>query len=706
MTDKLIQQSSRHSVFTQRFAGHLANLFDPYLERIQRELKVLMVDIPESTQNMRRINQLTREFRRVSVDVYGEYNLDVLFPDLELFSTDESIWQVNSLDSVIESDSINLKTPAPAQVWAGVNTTPLVLPDANVVRMLDPFVKDWEAGQIKKVNDIIRTGFVTGRTNAQITQDIAGKNGYLDNQNRQSIKTMVRTATTHTSNLARQKTMEENDDIVIGYEWVSTLDNRTSSICRFLDGKVYKHTDKKKRYPPAHPNACLKGTMITTSAGQKAIEDIVVGDLVLTHNGRYKKVTTVMAREHDGLARDLIDSFGSGVSLTNEHPVLTLSKGWCEVGDIERGDNLFYNTEKLKRPNNSALPKITQSVLLDSHHIVTDTTEELISYGIFSNTRGMSSAVNLDNGTTDNKISNVLINRPLEFIRNTKTIKYINEYLFVPCRVILKNSSSSFRPLTKSFEAFTRVFVFHPFTGVTRAFSMPFRVNFRPVIFASRLWNKLGVSPNGIALASCFNAKLDTPLPDGVVRKSVLPFNKSKAFTFAPMIGLYNSFNKFICNFFHSKSASDKWLSVSVTSIVEYHYKGWVYNLSVEDDETYIANGFLVHNCRSSTAPVLDERFKIDDIRTTRASRGVEGGQQVAAESTYYGWLKSQGAQGKNGRAFVMDVLGKERGKLFLDGGLSAQKFKQLTTDELFQPIPLDELRKKTSLQLAFDKIG
>ena len=363
MTDKLIQQSSRHAVFTQRFAGHLANLFDPYLERIQRELKVLMVDMPETTQNMRRINQLTREFRKVSIDVYGEYNLDVLFPDLELFSEDESIWQVNSLDSVIKSDSIDLKTPAPAQVWAGVNSTPLVLPDANVVRMLDPFVKDWEAGQIKKVNDIIRTGFITGRTNAQITQDIAGKNGYLDNQNRQNIKTMVRTATTHTSNLARQQTMEENDDIVIGYEWVSTLDSRTSNICKGLDGKIFKHNDKKKRYPPAHPN------------------------------------------------------------------------------------------------------------------------------------------------------------------------------------------------------------------------------------------------------------------------------------------------------------------------------------------------------CRSSTAPVLDERFKIDDIRTTRASRGVEGGQQVAAESTYYGWLKGQGAQGKNGRAFVMDILGKERGKLFLDGGLSAQKFKQLTTDELFQPIPLDELRKKTSLQLAFDKI-
>ena len=111
-------------------------------------------------------------------------------------------------------------------------------------------------------------------------------------------------------------------------------------------------------------------------------------------------------------------------------------------------------------------------------------------------------------------------------------------------------------------------------------------------------------------------------------------------------------------------------------------------------------------NCRSSTAPVLDARYKLDDSVNTRASRGADGGQQVNADSTYYGWLKEQGAQGKDGRAFVVDVLGKERGKLFLDGGLSADKFKQLTLDEMFQPIPLDALRKKQSLQLAFDQIG
>ena len=363
MTDLTIQQSARHAVFVQRFAGHLANLFDPYLSELQRELKIVMADAPTDTTSIRRINSTIAEYRATSAIIYAKYNTDELLLQLSEFSQDEAAWQAASLDTAIESKSISIVLPAAEQVAASVLGNALVFPDSQGVKLLDPFIKDWEAGQIKKVGDIIRTGFVTGRTNQQITQDIAGKGGYLDNQNRKSIKAMVRTATTHTSNLARQATFDANDDIITGYEWVSTLDNRTSSICKGLDGKVYKNKDKNKRYPPAHPN------------------------------------------------------------------------------------------------------------------------------------------------------------------------------------------------------------------------------------------------------------------------------------------------------------------------------------------------------CRSSTAPVLDERYNLDDSSTTRASRGAEGGQQVKADLTYYEWLKEQGNQGPKGRAFVEDVLGKERGALFLDGGLSVNKFKQLTLDELFQPISLSKLKSKQSLQLAFDKI-
>ena len=376
-TEKLIEQTTRHSVYTQRFAGRLANLFDPYLDRLIRELKLIMIDAPETTQNIRRINQLVSQWRSASLAVYGDYNDDVLFEELRPFAVNESEWELDSLKSVVKSPSVALVAPSPVQVWAAVNSEYFIFPDSKSTnpKLLDSFIKDWERSQIDAVSNIIRTGFLTGRTTQQITQDIAGKNGYLDNQNRKSIKTMVRTATNQISNVARRETLDENNDIVIGYQIIATLDGRTSSICRHHDnGKVFN-----------------KGLIV-----------------------------------------------------------------WADGTRIK----------------------------------------------------------------------------------------------------------TTARPMP----------AFHP-------------------------------------------------------------------------------------------------------------------------------------NCRTSIIAILDERYAIDDSAATRASKGAEGGKQVSATETYYAWLKAQGAQGSNGLRFVQDVLGNERGELLVNGGLSAKQFQKLTIDELFRPIPLDELRKKQSLQLAFDAI-
>ena len=42
---------------------------------------------------------------------------------------------------------------------------------------------------------------------------------------------------------------------------------------------------------------------------------------------------------------------------------------------------------------------------------------------------------------------------------------------------------------------------------------------------------------------------------------------------------------------------NSKPLIVSIDNIERYNYKGITYNLEVEDDNSYIANGVVVHNC-------------------------------------------------------------------------------------------------------------
>lgn len=45
---------------------------------------------------------------------------------------------------------------------------------------------------------------------------------------------------------------------------------------------------------------------------------------------------------------------------------------------------------------------------------------------------------------------------------------------------------------------------------------------------------------------------------------------------------------------------------IKITAIKKKHITGKLYNLAVENDETYIANGIVVHNCRSLLVPVTN----------------------------------------------------------------------------------------------------
>lgn len=67
----------------------------------------------------------------------------------------------------------------------------------------------------------------------------------------------------------------------------------------------------------------LKGQPIVTLDGMKPIDEIVEGDMVLTHKGRYRRVTGIMQRHHKGPAYEVHLSQGSKpLILTDEHPML------------------------------------------------------------------------------------------------------------------------------------------------------------------------------------------------------------------------------------------------------------------------------------------------------------------------------------------------------------------------------------------------
>jgi len=66
----------------------------------------------------------------------------------------------------------------------------------------------------------------------------------------------------------------------------------------------------------------LAGSLIFTKAGMRPIENIKVGDLVLTHKGRFRKVTSLIKKDYDGpLYSFRRHKDALPFSLTGEHPV-------------------------------------------------------------------------------------------------------------------------------------------------------------------------------------------------------------------------------------------------------------------------------------------------------------------------------------------------------------------------------------------------
>jgi len=130
--------------------------------------------------------------------------------------------------------------------------------------------------QQRRIKGIVKQGMTENKAMVNIARDL-GRSGLLAST--VQLQTLTRTAITETSNYVSNTTYKLNDDVVQGYQYVATLDSRTSLICARLDGKVYALTNKNAPQPPQHFNCRSTTIPVIKSANQ----------LLNTNNNRLQK---------------------------------------------------------------------------------------------------------------------------------------------------------------------------------------------------------------------------------------------------------------------------------------------------------------------------------------------------------------------------------------------------------------------------------
>jgi hypothetical protein len=479
----------------------------------------------------------------------------------------------------------------------------------------------------QQVHDALLVGVTQEASLRDVTMQIQGteERGRADGLVAAAIgnaSILLRTATTNMLAETRSALAAANPGSLDALEHGSVLDSRTSEICLARDGLRYTvdtHEPLGHSIPyaggiPYHFNALAGGTLILTSEGLRDIADIVPGDSVMTHRGRWRRVMQAMYKRNEtGIIRRINTNTGRILLATDEHPIMTLAHGWQRAADLEVGDQcceypfhtmqihasrMFETTDHLM-PNESP-------AFLNQHRGSND----IMSMPRFSE---MGQSINfqghLHGGKS--KVQDINTEGILEnHAARLTSWPCLQNALFGRGRMLTQIAGPPGHHTCHYCIICRRIGDAHPLAMFCKKRVRLFPASMRPMLLPSWLLRSplcgLLIDSQTIELTPEEYPMPLAPVNQQTCRDAMSFFNSTQGTTLFPMLSLNQILdNCLVSQIDHSQMPS--WFNISsIISIDEISHHDFVYDLSIEEDESYVANGILVHNCRSQWTFVVD----------------------------------------------------------------------------------------------------
>ena len=146
------------------------------------------------------------------------------------------------------------------------------------------------------------------------------------------------------------------DNGITDFVWIAVVDSVTDECCLWRDGLLTSEIEDQLDdhqgeddecnleddglVPPIHFNCFTAGHKITTDSGERLIEDIRPGDMVLTHMERFRRITKCLQSESNRLMRITLAD-GRMIECTLDHPFWNPKElKWMMAGGFSEGEDL------------------------------------------------------------------------------------------------------------------------------------------------------------------------------------------------------------------------------------------------------------------------------------------------------------------------------------------------------------------------------
>jgi hypothetical protein len=247
VNERLLDATTNHAVDLQRYSNAVVHRIIGVLNRTDPDLFAqLTLAMQEGASSVERLDAMLQSVRYLNAQAYLQVDRE-LTSELRQFVEYEAGFQFSLFRAAV-----------PPQILVQVDVAPVNVQQVFTAAYAQPFqgrlLKEWTAGieaaRMVRIRDAVRIAYVEQEPVAKIVQRLRGTRakGYADGLleiDRRGAETVARTAISHMAGVTRDRFIAANDDLVQAVRWVSTLDVRTSPLCRVRDGLRYTATEHK-----------------------------------------------------------------------------------------------------------------------------------------------------------------------------------------------------------------------------------------------------------------------------------------------------------------------------------------------------------------------------------------------------------------------------------------------------------------------------
>ena len=238
----LIDAATRHQIFVQLYAAGREKEASEAIQSLIDQVTSRLAGGELTLLSRARQQEILMDLRLLADQLNGEIADKIIEEAIE-FAEYEAEFSKRMFDNTVRTTAV---LPAMAQLESSIFTSIMNVAPRQGYTIRDA-LKVFGKKKSEQIVQTIRDGIALGDANGTI--QTAVKN--LAPMQRSQAATIVRTVANHVSVQARDVVMRENKNIFTGYEWVSTLDARTSLICMNRDGLIYPFKPDSPK-PPAH----------------------------------------------------------------------------------------------------------------------------------------------------------------------------------------------------------------------------------------------------------------------------------------------------------------------------------------------------------------------------------------------------------------------------------------------------------------------